>query len=719
MIKNIFNKNTLRVLGIYLVGGYGVIEFVDFIVNHYMLSRNLIDVSIITMLSMLPSVFIIAYFLGKEEEHKWNILEKTGIPLNLIATITFLFILFHDKELGATTTTIIVEDEDGNKIERVIPKSEFRKNAIIFFFDNETGDPDLNWLQFGVSSLIELDLSQDIFLDIALLYDEEFSSDINESGFEKGIGLPLTLKRKIADNHHYQNFISGTILKQGEEFYVKVNLYETKRTKLIAENTFSGKDIFNLVDEISVQIKHDLDIPARHIEEVTDLPVSETTTKSMKALELGIIGANAIIFENEFEKGIGYLEQSVQKDPSFAYIQDFLHHIYLIGNMSEKREQTLELLMKYLYKLPENEQYDVKAMYHAMKGNSEKQLVILKMWADLYPDDINPHDQLADYYWDKNQLDKAVSEYKHILELDPELYNYIRWIGDVYEEKGDFETALKYYEQYAVLFPDEYKSFTIIGDLYQTMGDYPRARSFYEKASAIEPEKIYNMLKLAKIEYRTGNFNKSYEQYEDALILCKTPENKVRVYRKLSSLYKLKGQMSKSLEYLQLRINEAEKFRPPLQVLIDKLFSVNNYIIAGKKDVAIRIIQTVESALQPPYDKVIPLIYFKMYIELGDTVNTEKAEKALDEFEQACNKGEIPIAISGFMLYHGEINEMKGKYEEAILNYKDELKNDPTGVVVNIAIGRCYRKLKQPEKAEKYRNHEPRPNSVLMIVQQI
>jgi len=697
---DILNKNTLRILGIYLVGGYGVVEFVGFIVNHYMLSKNLIDVSIITLLSMIPSVLMVAYYESKSE---WTKIGKIGIPVNFIATIVFLFILFNDKELGATTTTITVEDEEGKKIERVVPKSEFRKNAAIFWFDLETGGPELNWLQFGITGLIELDLSQDIFLDIGLPY--EFDSDINESGFVNGIGLPLTLKRKIADNNHYRHFISGTISKQGEEFLVKVNLYETKRAKLIAENTFTGKDLFNLADEISVQIKHDLDIPVRHIEEVTDLPVSETTTKSMKALELAFAGANAIIFENEFEKGMGYLEQSVQEDPSFAYVHSFLHNMYLLGNMSEKREQTLELLMKHLYKLPENKQYAIKAQYHDFKGNPEKQLAILKMWSDLYPDNIDPHQKLVHYYWRKDQFDKIISEYKRILELDPTQYYCIRGIGNVYKQKGEFETALKYYEQYAELFPDEYKSFIAIGNLYKTMGDYLQAKSYYEKALTIEPEKISSMLSLAEIEYRSGDFIKAFEQYEDALKLCKTSEDKESVYGELSAIYELKGQMSKSLEYLQLKFEEAEKFEPQLWVLFGKLFSIDNYIKAGKKDEALQIIQTVESALQPPYDKFISFGYSLMYIELGDTVNAEKAKKTLDEFEQAYNKGEIPIfSVGGFMLYHGEINEMKGKYEEAILNYKDELKDDPTDIEVNIDIGRCYRKLKQLNEAKEYLN---------------
>ena len=459
--------------------------------------------------------------------------------------------------------------------------------------------------------------------------------------------------------------------------------------------------MFNLIDEISVQIKRDLKIPARHIEEVRDLPVSEIVTNSIPAIRLFIVGVHALTFDNDWKQSMEYLERSVEEDPSFASAYHVLFEIYWMSNMSEKREQTLELLMKYLYKLPENEQYNVKAMYHALKGNQEKQLAILKMWSDLYPDDIGPHEQLAEHYWRKNQLDKTISEYKRILELDPEQYQCIIRIGHLYEQKGEFETALKYYEQYAELFPDECESFYIIGDLYLTMGDYPRAKSFYEKALAIEPGEISIMVELAKTEYRSGDFRKAFEQFEDALKLCKTSEDRENVYGEFCSLYILRGQMSKSLEYLHLWLDEKEKIDPPLQVLAYKLFYLDLYIKAGKKEDALRIIKTIESQLEPPYDKYIPLGYLMLYITLGDTVNIVKAEKALDEYEQAYNKGQLPYSsIAYFMIYHGKINEMKGKYEEATLNYKDHLKNNPTWLRVNIDIGRCYRKLKQLKKAE-------------------
>ena len=61
---------------------------------------------------------------------------------------------------------VIIQDEQGNQIEQVIPKSQFRKKVALFFFVNKTGDSKLDWLQYGFVSLLEFDFVQDPFLDM-------------------------------------------------------------------------------------------------------------------------------------------------------------------------------------------------------------------------------------------------------------------------------------------------------------------------------------------------------------------------------------------------------------------------------------------------------------------------------------------------------------------------------------------------------------------------
>ena len=696
--KDLLQRHVPQILGIYLIIHLGIIIFMEWLVHNHPISPHLPTFCLVALFSIIPTILLLAYFHGKSGHYQWGRAEKIGIPVNLLVSAVLLFVLFQGKDLGATTKTVSYTDEEGQMIERVIPKNEFRKNIVIFFFENETDDSTLNWLQYAIPVMLDYDLSQDLYLDIKSGY--LFHNKMKKAGFSEGIGLPLTLKNKIADDSHMKHFVSGSFTKQNEELSIKTSIFETKRGKLIAESTFDGRDIFKLVDEMSIKLKHDLEIPQHHIEEVKDMPVSEIFTNSLPALEQYIAGENAVIFNQDWKGAIEYIEKSVQEDPTFALAYFELQAVYMLSNQGEKIAQVIPSLMKHLYKLPERLQLYVKQFYYYnIKQDADKGFNVVKMWIELYPDDIEAHASLAGIYKQRNQLDDAVSEYKQILELDPEQHFYLQGIGSIYEQKGEFEEALEYYEQYAEKFPNKYESFTAIGGLYKTMGDYEQAKASYEKALLIEPEKISVLLTLADIETKVGNFEQSLKQYQDALKIANTPLDRSSVYEAQTDYYRFRGQIGKAFEYFDLNLTEMQKFVPPFALLLQKLQSMELYVQIGKEDVAFETIEAIKTQLAPPFDKILPLGYLWIYVEIEDADN---AEKTLEEVETLIQTFQLEVLREFVFFAEGKIHEMRNEHDQAIESYKKQLELDQTDASINTAIGLCYRNLKDFKKAEEF-----------------
>ncbi|MCK5704794.1 MAG: hypothetical protein KAI29_26760, partial [Cyclobacteriaceae bacterium] len=138
----------------------------EWLVGHYPISPNWGQFSLVTLLSMLPTVILLAYFQGKPDFLGRTRFKKISIPANLLASAALLFFLFQNKDLGAATETISFQDEEGKMIERMIPKNEFRHRITIYAFENESGDSTLNWLQYGLMRILDFDLDQVMFLDI-------------------------------------------------------------------------------------------------------------------------------------------------------------------------------------------------------------------------------------------------------------------------------------------------------------------------------------------------------------------------------------------------------------------------------------------------------------------------------------------------------------------------------------------------------------------------
>ena len=162
--SELFRRRVPQILAIYGAGCWTIVQIVEWVIDRYLISPYLTELCLIGMLSFIPSVALIAYFHGTPGRDRWHPIEKIGIPINIFASILILFIAFYPKDLGAITETVSCEDELGNRIDKVVPKSEFRKKIAIFYFENKSGDSTLNWLRYGIPWLCDSDLEQDFYI---------------------------------------------------------------------------------------------------------------------------------------------------------------------------------------------------------------------------------------------------------------------------------------------------------------------------------------------------------------------------------------------------------------------------------------------------------------------------------------------------------------------------------------------------------------------------
>jgi len=684
-----------QILGFYLLGSLGILQLVKWFVGRFVLSPHLPNFSLAALLSFIPTVLLLAYFHGGPGRRKWAKTEKIGMAANLAASAALLVFLFYGKSLGAATTRVTLTNEEGRTVERVIPKGEFLKSLAIFFFENKTNDPALDWLQYALARLLELDLDQDLFVLTVIAYD--FADAIKAAGFEGRADLPLTLRNKLSRDRHLKHFVSGSFSKDGEEYVLKTSIFETKRATEVARREFRGGDIFALTDRMSLEIKRDLGIPEQHLKDLKDLPVSETVTASAEALKSYMDGINAMVFELNADKSLEAFERAAAEDPTFVYAQFEIQRLSLVMNRRERREQAFRTVTQHLYKLPERHQYLVKSAYYAFKEDKEKQISVLRMMAELSPEDIAPHAELANLYSATNQWEAAIAELKRVFEIDPGQMDVLLAIGSLHKNKGELEEARAYYEKYAARFPEDVKSAALLGDLYRTMGDFRRAKAAYEKALLIEPQNSSLLVTLGNIEAALGNFEASEKIFQDALDNAKSSPEEIQVYESWSAAFDAQGRFGRSLEVILLLLDELNRSRPPFYALLSKTSYTDKFIKAGRKDEAFKIVEEIESQAAPPFDTLIPLIYLSVYLSLEDV---EKASIELRKVESTPLSPLFENNRPGILKAQGRVHDMKGEYEQAIVAYKKSLELTPTATVMG--LGRCYRKLKEFKKAEEY-----------------
>ena len=166
MSRGLLARRVPQLTGMYLAAMWGCVEFTDWAVNQFALAPAVTTLVVTTLLLLLPAVLVLAWRHGAPGADRWTKVDGTVIGLNLAVAAGILFVMFGGQELGAATTVKLVEDETGNTVERVVPKAAFRRNVLLYDFDDESGDPDLDWLGTGIQMGVSMDLAQDLFITV-------------------------------------------------------------------------------------------------------------------------------------------------------------------------------------------------------------------------------------------------------------------------------------------------------------------------------------------------------------------------------------------------------------------------------------------------------------------------------------------------------------------------------------------------------------------------
>ena len=84
MIKEVLNRRIPQILGSYVVAGTSLVLFMDWLSARYEFPLYYVTIALFGIVSIIPSVLILAYFHGAPGKDEWNKLEKVGIPINII-----------------------------------------------------------------------------------------------------------------------------------------------------------------------------------------------------------------------------------------------------------------------------------------------------------------------------------------------------------------------------------------------------------------------------------------------------------------------------------------------------------------------------------------------------------------------------------------------------------------------------------------------------------
>ncbi|MBT8143861.1 MAG: hypothetical protein KJO55_04110, partial [Gammaproteobacteria bacterium] len=427
MLTGLLKRRVPQILGLYLGAAWVIVEFISFLTERYLLSPALTDFVLVSLLTMLPTVALIAWFHGTPGKDTWAPTEKVLIPINIIIAAGVLFALFGGEELGATTTTVTATDEQGATVTRVVPKPQYRESIALFSFSNDGRT--LNWLRYGIPIALSRDLQQNPYIAAWSPldgYEQNRLLDLQRAGYGDALDVPVPLMRNIASKNNLAYMLTGNFssgLRGG--LRLEAFLYRTDSGAAPKRFDIFGADPGDVVDRLSSEIRRYLDIYSGGDTLGTDLPVAEHFSTSNAAIERYVDAVVLSAIENDSLGAIDVLGEVAEIDPSFAAAA--VHRAVLAANngQTEAAREALALATQHNYRLLPDETFLVKALTYYTRGDVAKMLSVYEMHAELYPGDIHALSRLAySYIYHANDIDRALATFQQIYELD----NSLDWV---------------------------------------------------------------------------------------------------------------------------------------------------------------------------------------------------------------------------------------------------------------------------------------------------
>ena len=457
----------------------------------------------------------------------------------IIATVIFWRFIFRKEALPSVPTD--------------------KPSLAILYFENNSGQEDLDNWKSGLCEMLITDLDQSKFLHVLSsdrIYTLLENLDLLEK--EKYSTDDLT---KVASQGGVSHVVRGSFITAGDKFIINVALMKADTAeviKTISEEGMGKVSITDSVDKITKKIKSELDLTKEQISEDFDGNLAQITTSSPEAFKYYSEGVK-LRNQGRRRESIPLFERAINLDPEFAMAYRHLALAYGALGLAPKRKENLEKAMALKERLSDKERYVIEGTYYlAYEETYDKALAAYQKLLELYPDDSFVIGNVGVAYLNLGQWENAIPYYEKAIKAGLEFTPAYTQLASCYRSIGENDKAKDVLEYYINNIGDNAFVHQGLADHYRLIGEYDLSLAEAEKALALDPAHFL-AIRTQALVYRSQNDLKKAENTYWKLMEMAEPRARYEGRNGLCSLDLLWGKYEKAKSLLISGINSARE----------------------------------------------------------------------------------------------------------------------------------------------------------------
>jgi serine/threonine protein kinase len=318
------------------------------------------------------------------------------------------------------------------------PKLTGQGSIVLADFTNTTGDAVFDGaLRQGLAA----QLAQSPFLHI--LSDRQMQQTLQYMGQPATARITNELARQICQRTQSAAVLEGSIAQIGNTYNLILNALNCASGETLATATTEASDkdhVLGALGSAAEDIRRKLGESLASIQKF-NTPIQEATTSSLEALKAYSLGTQTRTTQGD-EAATPFFKQAVALDPNFAIAHATLGQVewnqgeHALGVEYTKKAYALR------DRASETEKFYIDSHYYGnVTGDFEQANQVYQLWAQTYPRDSIPFNNLAVSYALMGQWEKTLPVVRQAHQLAPDESIAYVGLGSTYVGLGRFDEA--------------------------------------------------------------------------------------------------------------------------------------------------------------------------------------------------------------------------------------------------------------------------------------
>jgi serine/threonine protein kinase/Tfp pilus assembly protein PilF len=555
-----------------------------------------------------------------------------------------------------------------SKKSAVPPPPPDKPSLAVMYFENNTGDEQLDHWRKGISDLLITDLTQSRYLKV--LGGDRLFDILSRLDQIEAKSFSSEVLKEVAVQGGVNHIARGSYSKAGEILRIDMTLQDARSGEPIATQRMEGKgeeSIFGMVDALTKWTKTSLKISAQQVASDLDKDIGQVTTSSPEAYHFYLEGRK-LYSQGQWEQSVALMEKAIALDPGFAMAFRSMAVSYRTMSRPDEMKKYLRKALDLSDRISEREKLLIQGDYYKDSESTYDQAIeAYEKLVSLYPESAEAEAGNVNsgiLYAGIEEWDKAIERYEAAIAAGTNFaYTYSN-LAIPYMAKGEYAKAKTVLESGLDKFPENrLMGHFNLGMLYAFQGKFDLALNEADKAAAIDPTytrgRFYHLM---------WDFVKAEEVYKKWLGFI-SPGDHLLARQQLEYLYRTQGRFEEAKDQIRLGIDLAEKLKRDTDLVYLYYFLAYHHLRSGKYGEAL---EAAERAGTPQQISIVDRIYG---LEMKGWISAEmgklaEARNTAEEIKKLVDTSPFKKGIRHHHFLTGMIQLKAKNYSDAVESFK-------------------------------------------------